>query len=87
MRTRTPAMQSSHTAPDRAGEGQALPITLSVPAAAAAVGISSRQIYHYIKRGEIRPLRLGGRTLIFYDELRAWLISRRAGQDKRTSAA
>ncbi len=69
-----------------------LPITLSVPAAAQAMGISPRRVWALIAEGSLRPVRLGSRTLLFREEIRDWLLDLRARQEQarpgnRSSAA
>ena len=41
----------------------------TVPEAAASLGICPRLVWQFLKRGELRPTRLGKRTLIHRDLL------------------
>jgi excisionase family DNA binding protein len=52
------------------------PITLAVPAAAKAVGVSSRTIQKFITTGELPSVQLGKRRLIRRVDLEAFIASR-----------
>ena len=48
-------------------------VTLTVTETAAALGVSRPTVYQLIKRADFPVLRIGGRTLISADGLRAWV--------------
>ena len=48
-------------------------IALSVTEAALSLGVSRATMYQYIKREDFPAARIGGRVLIPYDRLQAWL--------------
>ena len=50
-------------------------LALSIPAAVHAAGISRSFIYAAMKSGGLRSLRIGGRRLIMFRDLEAWLNS------------
>jgi excisionase family DNA binding protein len=54
-----------------------LPIACSVRDAAAPIGISRSSFYLLIARGEIPIAKVGNRTLILDDDLRAYLARQR----------
>lgn len=56
----------------------ATPISYSVQGAAAAIGISKTTVWRLIAEGEIKTFKLGCRTLIRGDILRAFIDSRSA---------
>ena len=56
------------------------PLAVPVPEAARMCGVSTRTIWHVIRAGDLRPARIGKRTLVLVDDLRAWLLSRRDGR-------
>jgi excisionase family DNA binding protein len=45
----------------------------SVPEAAAAIGVSSRTLWTYVKRKRLKTFRLGTRVLVPADELRRFI--------------
>jgi excisionase family DNA binding protein len=51
------------------------PLALSVEAAAIIVSLSKCMIYDLIKAGELKPKKVGSRTLITVVELRRWLAA------------
>jgi len=59
--------KSEHTTP--------APIAYSVPDAAKAIGVSKNAIWEMLRLGELRRVKLGARTLVRHDDLRA-LIER-----------
>ena len=60
-----------------APEAPAVPrLALTVPEAAAAVGVSPRLVWGALSAGELRGIRLGRRRIILIEDLRAWLSSR-----------
>lgn len=48
-------------------------ITLSVPEAAQAVGVSRRTIYNWVHMPGFPSRKIGSRRLILVEELREWL--------------
>lgn len=48
-------------------------VTLSVAETAAALGVSRPTVYQLLKRADFPVLRVGGRTLVSADGLRAWV--------------
>ncbi|MCQ4162655.1 helix-turn-helix domain-containing protein [Roseomonas sp. GC11] len=48
-------------------------LALSIPAAVAATGLSRSEVYRRLARGELRAVKLGKRTLILAESLRAFL--------------
>lgn len=58
------------------------PLTVSVPRAAAMIGVSVYQIRNYVKAGRLRSTRLGTRLLVFTDSLRELVTT---GAPKRTA--
>ena len=63
------------------------PLAVPVPEAARMCGVSTRTIWHVIRAGDLRPARIGKRTLVLVDDLRAWLLSRRDGQQENPPSA
>ncbi len=63
------------------------PLLVGIPEAARLIGLGRSKLYELVKTGEIRLVKLGGRSLISVDELRAYvdgklaLASHRAGKD------
>lgn len=55
-------------------------LAYSVPDAGRVLGIGKTTVRKLINAGELRPFKLGARTLIRADALRA-LIDRRSGQE------
>lgn len=53
-----------------------MPLAYSIPDAAMACGISRSMIYEAIQNGELKPSKVGARTLIAIEEIRRWLIAR-----------
>lgn len=51
-------------------------LTYSIREASAAFGISRSTLYDALAKGELQAIKLGTRTLISADGLRAWLASR-----------
>lgn len=51
------------------------PITLTVPLAVKATGMSRSSIYEAMKRGDLAAIKAGRRTLIPFKELEAYLAS------------
>lgn len=63
------------------------PLLVGVPEAARLIGLGRSKLYELVKTGDIRLVKLGGRSLISVDELRAYVdgklaqASHRAGKD------
>jgi excisionase family DNA binding protein len=57
------------------------PIARSVRDAAACIGISRSVLYLVIGRGELPVVKVGSRTLILDDDLRAYLARQRVVAD------
>lgn len=55
-------------------------VTLTVTETAAALGVSRPTVYQLIKRADFPVLRIGGRTLIYADGLRAWVATQAGGE-------
>lgn len=51
------------------------PVSVSVPNAAAACGISERQMWRVIKSGDITTRKMGKRTLILYVDLQDYIYA------------
>jgi excisionase family DNA binding protein len=51
-------------------------LALNVVEAAKAAGISRSTLYEEIRRGELRVLKVGRRSIIRVDDLKRWLDSR-----------
>lgn len=49
------------------------PLAVSAPEAARLLGVSKPTIYKYMNREDFPAFKLGGRTLISVDGLRAWV--------------
>lgn len=49
------------------------PITLAIPDAVKATGISRTSIYEALKRGDLTAVKAGRRTLIRYADLEAYM--------------
>lgn len=60
-------------------------ICYSVDDAAAAMSVGRKTLYREIASGNLRPLKMGARTLISADELRAWVgrASKASGRGRR----
>lgn len=56
------------------------PVTLTLPGATAYSGLSRRELYRLLRRGDIAAIKHGKRTLIVADTLRAYLASRPAAR-------
>lgn len=61
------------------------PLAHSVPDAARRIGISRSGLYILIGRGEIAVAKVGHRTLILDDDLRAYLTRHRVVADHRSA--
>jgi excisionase family DNA binding protein len=59
-----------------ANDNASAPLSYSVQGAAAAIGISKTTVWRLIADGEITTFKLGCRTLIRGDTLRAFIDSR-----------
>jgi excisionase family DNA binding protein len=57
------------------------PLAHSVPDAARRIGISRSGLYILIERGEIPIAKVGNRTLVLDDDLRAYLARHRVERD------
>jgi excisionase family DNA binding protein len=51
------------------------PITITIPGAVSASGLSRTTIYEALKRGELTAVKAGRRTLIRFSELEAYMAS------------
>ena len=49
------------------------PLAVSAPEAARLLGVSKPTIYKYMNREDFPACKLGGRTLVSVDGLRAWV--------------
>lgn len=49
------------------------PLAVSAPEAARLLGVSKPTIYKYMNREDFPAFKLGGRTLISVEGLRAWV--------------
>ncbi len=54
-----------------------VPITLSIADVAASTGIGRTKVYAAIKSGELPTVKIGKRTLVLADDLKAWLRKHR----------
>jgi excisionase family DNA binding protein len=54
-----------------------VPITLSIADVAASTGIGRTKVYAAIKGGELPTIKIGKRTLVLADDLKAWLRKHR----------
>ena len=59
----------------------AAPLAYCVPDAARAIGVNQRTVWRLLRAGELRSFKLGARTLIRADELRA-LIDRKSARSE-----
>jgi excisionase family DNA binding protein len=57
----------------RGGDRMDSPLAYSIPAACAVARIGRTSIYEAIRRGELRAVKRGRRTLILDNDLRQWL--------------
>ena len=57
-------------------------VTLSVTETAAALGVSRPTVYNLLHRKGFPAFRIGGRTLISADGLRAWVAAQAGGECK-----
>jgi excisionase family DNA binding protein len=60
-----------------------IPLAHCVGDAAARIGISRSSLYLLISRGEIPIAKVGNRTLVLDDDLRAYLIRHRVERNPR----
>jgi len=51
------------------------PIAYSIPDAADAAGVGKSKIYSEIAAGNLRARKMGSRTLILIEDLKAWLAN------------
>ena len=65
--------------------GARTPIAYSVRDAAARIGISRSSFYLAIARGEIPIAKVGNRTLVLDEDLRAYLSRHRVVAEHRTA--
>ena len=56
-------------------------LAFSIPDAAARIGISRSGLYLLIARGELPVAKIGGRSLVLDDDLRAYLARHRVVAD------
>jgi len=55
-------------------EAKARPIAMSVPDAAKACGISTRQMWRVISTGAVSTRKIGRRTVVIYSELEDYIL-------------
>ena len=58
------------------------PISVKVPEAVRLSGLSRSRLYELMRSGEVEFAKVGSSTLIVVESLRAFLLSRRSGQDQ-----
>lgn len=74
---RSTTAQPSRVAPDdHPAESKPAAIAYSVPDAARTIGVSRATIWRLVAAGELQTFKLGARTLIKADELRAFVESK-----------
>ncbi|WP_414717065.1 excisionase family DNA-binding protein [Tardiphaga sp. 42S5] len=56
----------------------ATPITCTIREACKASGLGETKLYEAIKNKELSRIKVGRRTLVRYDQLKAWLESKAA---------
>ena len=61
------------------GEITCEPLTVSVTEAAKLLGISKPTVYTLIRREDFPSLKVGNRTLISYEGLKAWVTAQVGG--------
>jgi hypothetical protein len=69
-------MQQEHK--DEQPESKLPVLVLARPETAAVLRISVRKLDYLIERGELRPLRIGGRVLVAWSELCRFVAERQA---------
>jgi excisionase family DNA binding protein len=52
------------------------PLALAIPEAARISGIGRSKIYEEVNKGHLRLVKIGRRSVILMDDLRAWLASK-----------
>ena len=52
------------------------PLAVPIPEAARLGGVGRSTIYSEVKRGNLRIRKVGRRTIVAMDDLRAWLASK-----------
>lgn len=63
------------------------PIALSIPEAAAAIGVGRSTFYKMIASGEIPVIKIGNRTLVRVADLEDWVARQPACHDIATANA
>ncbi len=61
------------------------PIAYSVETAGNAAGVKRDTLYRAIARGELIARKIGSRTVILADDLRAWLASKPTTKPRRAA--
>lgn len=65
-----------------ADQNAATKVALSIDETAAALGVSRPTVYNLLHRQGFPAFRVGGRTLISADGLRAWVAAQAGGECK-----
>jgi excisionase family DNA binding protein len=63
------------------------PLAFSLTDAARRAGIGRTLLYEAINRGDLRVKKMGRRSLVLADDLRAWLASLPEAKNSRSAAA
>jgi excisionase family DNA binding protein len=66
-------MQSNHPDNEPPNEDRKTSLAYSIAEACAVSGIRRTTLYKEINSGELRAVKIGGRTVILADDLRCWL--------------
>jgi excisionase family DNA binding protein len=69
-------MQNDHRDNETPNEDLKTQLAYSIAEACAVAGVRRTTIYKQINSGELRAVKVGGRTLILLDDLRRWLDGR-----------
>ncbi|WP_165961107.1 helix-turn-helix transcriptional regulator [Qipengyuania sediminis] len=64
-----------------------MPRLIDVPAVCAITSLSVSRIYALISEGELRKVKLGGKTVFVEAEIRAWLEAKIAASPRQSAAA
>lgn len=68
-------MRASNPSKQNATSPAVEPLAAPIPAACLIAGISRTELYRALGRGDIKAVKMGRRTLILMDSLRAYLAS------------